>query len=352
VIGGFMKFLPITLISTLSASLVMALIFIPTLGGALGSANAHTVDEQRRIAAAETGDLGDLRGGSALYLKALSWAIDHPRKTFVIASRCSFSIFGAYSFLGAGVELFPNGEPDGVRVNVHARGDLSVYEKDKLVREVEARILDIPDLESVNGEGRRGRTRDSPDAIGTIRLPLQGLAAATPDQDIVDEVRARTGQHARCVCWRSSCRATGRVRQAGCSCRPPRQCLSRSTIPIAAWAKRSRRSGSPMDKVGGLPDSRTPGPLDGLEWHLDVNRAEAAKYGADHHAGRQCRAAGHNGVLLGKSTGPTMLPTRSTSARATPRRTATSINSGISAADATVAGAPRRISSSAMLHRA
>ena len=36
VVGEFMKFLPITLIVTLSGSLLMALIFVPTLGSIFG----------------------------------------------------------------------------------------------------------------------------------------------------------------------------------------------------------------------------------------------------------------------------------------------------------------------------
>ena len=41
VVGQFMKYLPITLIATLSASLAVALFFTPTLGALLGKAGAH-----------------------------------------------------------------------------------------------------------------------------------------------------------------------------------------------------------------------------------------------------------------------------------------------------------------------
>ena len=36
IVGEFMKFLPITLVATLTASLMMALIFVPTLGAIFG----------------------------------------------------------------------------------------------------------------------------------------------------------------------------------------------------------------------------------------------------------------------------------------------------------------------------
>jgi multidrug efflux pump len=55
-----------------------------------------------------------------------------------------------------------------------------------------------------------------------------------------------------------------------------------------------------MDKVGGFTDLEDTRPLDGLEWHLDVNRAEAAKYGADMTLVGNAVQLVTNGILLGK----------------------------------------------------
>src|SRR3546814_9926339 len=50
VVGEFMKYLPITLIATLTASLLMALVFVPTLGSIFGApggtADAATRSEE------------------------------------------------------------------------------------------------------------------------------------------------------------------------------------------------------------------------------------------------------------------------------------------------------------------
>ena len=48
VVGQFMKYLPITLIATLSASLVVALFFTPTLGALLGKAAPVPHDERAK----------------------------------------------------------------------------------------------------------------------------------------------------------------------------------------------------------------------------------------------------------------------------------------------------------------
>ena len=60
---------------------------------------------------------------------------------------------------GNGVEFFPDIEPDFGLVQVRARGNLSIQEKDSLVRQVEERLLGMPEIETVYaraGEGQRG----------------------------------------------------------------------------------------------------------------------------------------------------------------------------------------------------
>src|SRR5690606_10283571 len=48
IVGEFMKYLPITLIATLSASLAVALYFTPTLGALLGKAATVAHDDRAR----------------------------------------------------------------------------------------------------------------------------------------------------------------------------------------------------------------------------------------------------------------------------------------------------------------
>ena len=49
----------------------------------------------------------------------------------------------AYGKFGRGVEFFPNVEPDYGQVVVHGRGNLSLEEKDRLIAEVEKRVLEF-----------------------------------------------------------------------------------------------------------------------------------------------------------------------------------------------------------------
>jgi multidrug efflux pump len=59
--GEFMKYMPITMICVLSSSLLMALIFVPTMGAIIGKAGAAGDPKMRKsLAAAEDGNLDDI----------------------------------------------------------------------------------------------------------------------------------------------------------------------------------------------------------------------------------------------------------------------------------------------------
>ncbi|MFM2044394.1 MAG: hypothetical protein RLY86_2970, partial [Pseudomonadota bacterium] len=141
VVGEFMKYLPITLIATLSASVLMALLFIPTLGGVFGKAGAADPELMRSLAASESGDLRDLNGVTGSYVRFLDRVLGHPGKVVLASFALLIGIWGYYATHGNGVEFFPESEPRVASVMVHARGNLSIHEKDALIRQVEERVL-------------------------------------------------------------------------------------------------------------------------------------------------------------------------------------------------------------------
>src|SRR5262249_1051008 len=135
IVGEFMKYLPITLIATLSASLAVALFFTPTLGALLGrAAPVHGPDGADR---------------DGLYMRTVRLALRHPGTTLALAAGLLFAVQAAYGKLGRGVEFFPKVEPDYGQVIVHARGNLALEEKNRLVGEVEKRVLAFDGLKTV-----------------------------------------------------------------------------------------------------------------------------------------------------------------------------------------------------------
>src|SRR5437588_6188560 len=162
VVGQFMKYLPITLIATLSASLAVALFFTPTLGALFGKA-ARTVKSP--VPHAE--NVGD-RGP---YMRTVRLALRYPGMTLALAAVLLFAVHVAYGKFGRGVEFFPKVEPDYGQVVVHARGNPSLDEKNRLVTEVEKRVLAFHGPTTVYsriGEQPRGMSELTEDTLGVI----------------------------------------------------------------------------------------------------------------------------------------------------------------------------------------
>src|SRR6185503_13505924 len=134
-VGEFMKYLPITLIATLSASLAVALFFTPTLGALLGKASDKPHDERARA--------------DGLYMRAVRGVLRRPGATLGFAALLLVVVQVGYGKFGRGVEFFPAVEPDYGQVIVHARGNLSLDEKNRFVAEAEKHVLAAEGLKTV-----------------------------------------------------------------------------------------------------------------------------------------------------------------------------------------------------------
>ena len=237
--GEFMRNLPITLIYVLSASLLVALIYLPVVGGVAGRITrtlefitiklrrklhialrlillivlivgltasvklliARTFDSVLSVITASPTILAIII--AALALSAVGSSIfppkadierDRTKRTlfgkFIFGIvRSPFSsavaIFATFAFVAItfmtfmennlGVEFFVDTEPENGIVFVRARGNLSLKEKDALVRLVEQKVLDVKGVESVfsfAGEGglnqNTGDAQAPVDTIGQI----------------------------------------------------------------------------------------------------------------------------------------------------------------------------------------
>ncbi|MGL9731812.1 MAG: efflux RND transporter permease subunit [Wolbachia sp.] len=105
-IGKFMHYIPITIILTLIGSLIMALVFIPTLGAMFGRPSVISKEEIEKMNAIESGEIKNTGPMMRAYLRTLEKVLDHPKK-FVCATilvLLSFSIL--YFTFGSGVKFF------------------------------------------------------------------------------------------------------------------------------------------------------------------------------------------------------------------------------------------------------
>ncbi|MFL5104250.1 MAG: efflux RND transporter permease subunit [Xanthobacteraceae bacterium] len=261
VVGQFMKYLPITLIATLSASLAVALFFTPTLGALLGRAAPVPHDERAKA--------------NGPYMRTVRLALRHPGMTLALAVVLLVAIQSAYGKFGRGVEFFPSVEPDYGQVVVHGRGNLSLEEKNRLVAEVEARVLAFDGLKTVYtriGEQPRGMNELSEDSIGVIQFEFADWRTRRPAHAIMDALRDKTADIPGILVEVTAPRAgppTGKPIQVQLSAPDP-----------AVLTAAAREVATILGRRSELRDLDDGTPLPGIDWKIDVDKAEAAKYGA------------------------------------------------------------------------
>ena len=262
IVGQFMMYMPITLIATLSASLAVALFFTPTLGALLGRASPVPHDER----AAERG----------LYMRTVRLALRHPGGTLGLAVLLLIAVVTAYGKFGNGVEFFPKVEPDYGQVIVHARGNLSLDEKDGAIRQVEKFVLATDGLKTVYtrvGEQPRGSTEITEDTIGVIQFEFADWQTRQPAHVIMDKIRAETAHIPGIMVEVTAPRGgppTGKPVQVQLSSIDP------DKLPEAA-----KKVAGILSQIPAIRDLDDGLPLPGIDWRLEVDKAEAAKYGAN-----------------------------------------------------------------------
>lgn len=273
IVGEFMKFLPITLIATLSASLLMALIFVPTLGSLFGKPS-QAVPELSEFSPEKETDLSSLHGFTGGYVKILQTALRHPGKVIIMAVVMLVGVQVAYANFGKGVEFFPEIEPENAMVNVRARGNLSVWEQKDILEQVEARILPMTEFKTVYTRvGQSSQSEEAEDIIGSVSLEFKEWDERRPADVILAEIAKNTSDIA-------GIQIDFRKQEDGPATGKPInvQLSSRYTDLLPDAVARIREQLEKMDGMMNYEDSR---PLPGIDWELKVDRAQAAKFGAD-----------------------------------------------------------------------
>ncbi|MXU65642.1 efflux RND transporter permease subunit [Oceanomicrobium pacificus] len=342
VAGEFMGNLPVTLIFVLSASLVVALIFLPVVGGVAGRLSRsfeHASDRLRAglpfwirlplwllaaatvfaglilsfrigvlpglllaivglVALSVTG--GSLHGprreavGQAGYRRSpFGWFIHflsgNPVMPFVAVGATVFFIVSVFGYFGEnnnGVEFFVETEPERAIAYVRARGNLSLEEKDQMVRAVEAEIQNEPGVRSIfafAGSGglnqNTGGASTPLDAVGQVQIELfpwdqrDDLGEDGKGKAILANINERLQQI-------PGIEAEISEAAMGPASGKPLQLRLKSTnwedlLEATAMAR------AYFDGLDGLKDVEDSRPLPGIDWQINVDVEKAGRYGAD-----------------------------------------------------------------------
>lgn len=282
-IGQFMRYMPITVISCLLASLAMALIFIPVLGKSIGrqsvgrsNFDASSAIEDDDTVGSTTHNIEQIlhraRGLKSRYIHTLHTLLLHPVKTLFAVLAFTVASYVVYGVVGKGVEFFPSVEPESMVVLVHARGDLSIYEKDKILKRVEQQLFNRDEIESVYTKtGANGQ--NSGDVIGSIQLEFIDWDKRRKAVDITTDLReALNGIAGINVEF---------LANEGGPDGGNKPINIQVSAPTAKLDQAINTIETAMREQGGFVDIDDNRPLPGIEWRLNVDREQAARYGAN-----------------------------------------------------------------------
>ena len=191
IMGGFMKWLPITLIITLISSLFVAMVISPVVCSIFVKAQRSSVDSEGFVVRA--------------YRRLLETALAHRFATLSVAVLLLVAVGMYYGKKGYGIELFPDFDPYRGSVNIRFPQGTNIYETDRLARIIEKRLepfaADFDHVITNVGSGGGGdisgstvgghlcnitltfhdydeRPRPSAEAIAEIRKALSDIAGA------------------------------------------------------------------------------------------------------------------------------------------------------------------------------
>ncbi|OCH66253.1 efflux RND transporter permease subunit [Vibrio splendidus] len=267
VTGEFMKFLPLTLIATLTASLIMALLFVPVLGGLIGKPQYVSPKIQARMVALHNGDFSQATGLTKAYYHTLSIAIKHPFKILFGAILLAVAVGFTYSKAGLGAEFFPEVDPPFFNVKVRSHGDLSIQEKDVIMRDIELMMLNHDEFDTVYT--RTG----GDDQIGLISITPVDWQYRRSVKAIIEELKVYTDQYAGVEIEYKFPDAGPPVENdlvIELSARTPEQ-LNQAAKIVRNWADGNQALTNISDTAS----------KDGIDWKVDIRRDDAARFSAD-----------------------------------------------------------------------
>lgn len=264
VTGGFMKYLPLTMIIMLLISFFVAIVFLPILGSLIAKKNELTKKTEKASK------------GLSLYLDVVEFLLGHAKK--VIFAMLLFFIFTVFIFtkLGKGVSFFPDIDSDYIQVQVLSKSDFSIYEKQSIIREVNQKLQSIPEVKHLFSESfsfNRKKEEMAEDAIGRVQIELVSWQDREKSSIIVEKVREKLSQIA-------GAKFIVNEKKAGPRTVKPIEVelTSRNKSALIDAGNKVKKL---MHSLMPLRDIETTADTHGIDWYLYIDRREAARYGAD-----------------------------------------------------------------------
>ncbi len=347
--GEFMKYLPITLLCVLSASLFMALLFVPVLGASLGTFSRvvflifttalflsifytlssflidallpigfvnkiipiplsiisvilifryskifslsgkiknymnkrNTVISKTAQALSGESNINpvELSGFIGLYSNLINVLLRHPLKVVLSAIILLIAIISSYAKFGNGVEFFPEVEPELSKLVIYGRGNLSVDEKNSLVSEVEDIVLKAQDKNNefktiyTSSGNISDDSESAEDIIGSITMEYNDWDKRRPSKLILKEILEKSADI-------YGIKVESREQEEGPPSGKPIS-IELSSSDYKILNKEAVKITNYLKDMDGVINVENTTPMPGIEWELEIDRAQASKFNAD-----------------------------------------------------------------------
>ena len=275
--GQFMSYLPITVFAVLIGSMFYALLFAPTIGALIGKSSDADKIYLRSL---EEGDPAKTNGVTGIYAAVLKRAVRAPGIVLIFSITTLISIIMAYDRWGSGIEFFVSAEPLQTQVQIFARGNYSPAELRTIMLDAEDRIAEIGYYEGIvtqSGAGVQsaGPAQAAPDLIGTIFIELtdrrtrdlNGFEIESMYREAISEI---PGVRAEIVTIEQG-PPVGKEIQVE---------LAGENLDLL-FLEAERIRAFMETEMTGLIDIDDTAPIPGIEWQINVDRAQAAMFGAN-----------------------------------------------------------------------
>ncbi|WP_353288158.1 efflux RND transporter permease subunit [Wolbachia endosymbiont (group B) of Gerris lacustris] len=288
-VGKFMQYIPITIILTLTGSLIMALVFIPTLGAIFGKPSITSKKEIIRMSAIESGEVKNTGLIIRTYVRMLEKVLDHPKKfVCVVVFVLSLSSILYFTF-GPGLKFFPNVDSDNILISVKVKESLSAKERDLILKKVEERILGV-EKEIYVFYARSGKFSDN--VIAKIQLELVDWRCRRKAKQILNDIRSSV-QNIKGVI------IDVQEQKSGPSADKPIQInLSGSASNLNSVAEEILKiMDQPSSGFINIQDSRS---APEIEWNMSIDKSKATSSGVSVATIGDFIKMVTNGILIGK----------------------------------------------------
>jgi multidrug efflux pump len=145
----------------------------------------------------ENGDLNKIKGLQGHYIKLIKYSLDNPKKLIMLTLIFLVFVQALYLRFGKGFEFFPPIEPEYAEIVIHARGNFSAIEKDKIVKDVEKKIISnkfIRNIYSRSGYIKGQKKSESDDVVGSIKIELNNWKNRPKANEIIKDLKKITGK--------------------------------------------------------------------------------------------------------------------------------------------------------------